>query len=460
MQTDSMGELKGQYFTPYAGSVLAGALILCYWAFYNNYPLVYSDTGSFIAAGAEKGWNSTRVFYGLFIRHISLHETLFLVVFAQGLIISSMIHFVFSRFSSSSYKIALAQITIIILTLFTGISFHVSQIMADIFTSVSILCLVCLLFIRDLNRSELILLALLFVFSNITHNTHSFIAIFTLSITGILFFLVRKRIIFNWKRYCLVFALSIASWLILSTSNLIYHKKFEYSENSFMYRMSGLIEMGILQLYLEEHCNAKTYSLCNYIKDKPGIFYNFLWDDNSPANQNGGWQAHREEYSRLMNDLFREPKYVKLFTIKSLEASAEQLFCFNSGETNSYLNGSAPYGAIDWHFHNDMRKYINSKQNLKLLHFDTLNYFQLIFVFLSFCLLIICNLTNFLSPDLLQFRLIIYCLLIAIWVNAYLCSTFSMVGDRFQSRVVWLIPFFAIVIISNNIKFPSRIRSA
>jgi hypothetical protein len=438
-------------------SVLVGALTLCYWAFHNNYPLVYSDTGSFIAAGSEKGWNSTRVFYGLFIRHISMHETLFLVVFAQGLIVSSIIHFVFSRLSSSPYKIALSQITIILLTLFTGVSFHVSQIMADVFTSISILCMLCLLFIPDLNRVKLILIGLLFVFSNITHNTHSFIAIFTLSIIGILFFLLRKRIVFNWKRYFLVFALSIVSWLILSTSNLIYHKKFEYSENAFMYRMSGLIEMGILQLYLEEHCNAKTYSLCNYIKDKPGIFYNFLWDDNSPANQNGGWQAQREEYSRLMNDLFREPKYVKLFIIKSIEASFEQFFCFNSGETTAYLNDSAPYGAMDWHFHSDMRKYVNSKQNLKLLHFDTLNYFQLIFVFLSLGVLIICILTNFLSPNLLQFRLIIYCLLTATWVNAYLCSTFSIVGDRFQSRVIWLIPFFTIVILTNKIKFSSSL---
>jgi hypothetical protein len=444
--------LKAKLFSPKTLSVIIGGLILCFWAFFNHYPLLYSDTGSFIASGAEKGFNSARVYYGLLIRQISMRETLFLVVFAQGLIVSWLIHTVVEQFGTVTNRLIWSQLIVILLTVFTGVSFHVSQIMADIFTAVSSLCLLLILFGKNLPKAALIFICILFYYSNICHQTHPVIMLLTLAVTGLFFFLRRKNIasLFRWKRYFLALGISAASWLTLPTANLVYLDKFIYSENTFMYRMSGLIEMGIMHLYLEEHCYERNYPLCQYERDTKGGMYNFLWDENSPANLNGGWQAHKAEYTQLMNDIFSEPKYVKLFIRKSIEAAFQQFFSFESGETTSFSQGSAPYGACDWHFHADMRGFVNSKQNLKQLDFASLNQRQLMFVFLSLFILLGVILSTATTETNQTFRMIIITLIVILFVNAFMCSVFSIVVDRFQSRVVWLIPLFAMVIISNK----------
>jgi hypothetical protein len=452
--------LRAKIFSQKPFSVITGGLILCFCAFFNHYPLLYSDTGAFITCGAEDVFNSARVYYGLFIRHISMRETLFLVVFAQSLLVSWLIHTLVEQFGALSNRLIWTQFIIILLTLCTGVSFHVNQIMADIFTAISALCLILILFGKNLPKASLVFTCILFYYSNICHQTHPGIMLLTLAMAGFFLFIRRRSIVsfFNWKRYFLAIVLAISSWLTLPTFNLIYLHKFIYSENTFMYRMSGLIEMGILQLYLDEHCNEKNYSLCQFNRDTKGNIYNFLWDVNSPANLNGGWQAHKEEYSQLMADMFSQPKYVKLFIRKSIEATFQQFFSFESGETASFGQGSAPYGACDWHFHEDMRGFVNSKQNLKQLDFSSLNQRQLIFVFLSLFLLlgfIISNVTGEVNGT---FRLIIITLFVLLFVNAFMCSAFSIVADRFQSRVVWLVPLFALIIISNKFNDSGFIR--
>jgi len=63
-------------------------------AFYNGYPLVYSDTGTYIASGFEgKVPNSRPITYGLFIRHSSLTASLWLSAFAQCLMVSLLLYY-------------------------------------------------------------------------------------------------------------------------------------------------------------------------------------------------------------------------------------------------------------------------------------------------------------------------------------------------------------------------------
>ncbi|MEZ4979591.1 MAG: hypothetical protein R2772_09875 [Chitinophagales bacterium] len=66
---------------------LLGPLLLLFPAFYNGYPLVYSDTGTYIQSGMEMLIPNDRpIFYGLFIRIFSLGFSLWLVIYIQALI--------------------------------------------------------------------------------------------------------------------------------------------------------------------------------------------------------------------------------------------------------------------------------------------------------------------------------------------------------------------------------------
>lgn len=65
------------------------AVLLCYMGFYNRFPLVYSDTDSYMEMGFNNHVLPDRpITYGLFLRHVSLSESLWLVVFAQGFLLA------------------------------------------------------------------------------------------------------------------------------------------------------------------------------------------------------------------------------------------------------------------------------------------------------------------------------------------------------------------------------------
>jgi hypothetical protein len=429
-------------------SILSGSFILCYWAFMNRYPLVYSDTGTYIGSGFENYYPVDRpIFYGLFIRHISLHASLFLVVFVQGLLVSFLIHLLFREFARSNY-IFWSQAAIILLTLFTGISFHVSQLIPDIFTPISVLCLMVLLVTKKINKTGIVGISLLFVFSNIVHNSNSII-------NAVILFLFLPYYIFNkrlkeaikWQRVLLAACVILISLFIPPSTSYFYNKRFTYSEATFMFRISRLIEMGILQKYLNENCNDDKYSLCYYAKNDPGKFWGFMWDPESPANKNGGWFAHKAEYESLMNEILSRPKYLKIFIIKSIEGTFEQFFSFSTGDARPYGIDSPPGTAVQRHFQTDINQFISSRQNTGDLDFKYLNQYQLIAVMISMLFLFAAVILQLPNQKLLF--LLLFIMVMALLVNAAVCGVLSSVIDRYQSRVIWLLPLIAMLFISD-----------
>ena len=82
-------------------SVWLGAIVLCVPALQNNYPFLYPDTGTYLVCAFNNEVSEMRpLTYGLFMRHASLMESLWLVIFIQALIVSWTTH----RFISTFFK--------------------------------------------------------------------------------------------------------------------------------------------------------------------------------------------------------------------------------------------------------------------------------------------------------------------------------------------------------------------
>ncbi len=93
---DNQNPTTKKYLTVYL--IIFGALLLCFRAFQNHYPLLYSDTGTYIRSGFLGTVPLDRpIIYGLFLRHISLSVTPWLVIFTQGLLISILMYLVPDR---------------------------------------------------------------------------------------------------------------------------------------------------------------------------------------------------------------------------------------------------------------------------------------------------------------------------------------------------------------------------
>src|SRR5690606_27250530 len=115
-------------------------LILSIIGLYNGYPLVYSDTGTYIYSGFDKFIPNDRpVTYGLFLKFFSFNFSAWFVIIIQNIITAYVIYEVMKIFFANRNnfnKIYLA--TLLFLVIITGIGWYSNQLMPDFFAPITI----------------------------------------------------------------------------------------------------------------------------------------------------------------------------------------------------------------------------------------------------------------------------------------------------------------------------------
>lgn len=431
------------------GVVLIATVISCFIAFYNNFPLIYPDTGSYLHSGFEGVVFYDRpIFYGLFIRYVSFSTSIWLVVVFQGFIISHLIYVTLRMFLGEP-KLSYYYIAIITaLTLFTGYSFVVSLLIPDIFSSITLLCLINILLNRHLGIFSMIWICIVFAYSICTQ--FSSIPILTLVYAFILLLFVikklRKKPLFtDYKRLALGLGLLLSTLFIIPWTHYQYDRQFKISGSNHVFMLNHMLETGILEDYLEKHCENSSYKICQY-RDSLGD--DFIWSDKSPMRKTGGMEANRQEYKSIIKDIVSRPEYRKMLVQKGIEFAFKQFFSFQVEIWGPLREGSAPYGQFAWRFKDSIREYSWSKQNRDTLSTDFVNWTQGILVLLSMVVLFIVFMTrslrNRLTPELRSTGLIV---LLYSFCSSLLCSNLSTISARFQCRIIWLFPVMAFLII-------------
>jgi hypothetical protein len=435
--------------------VLLAGILLCYMGFYNRFPLVFPDCGTYIGSGCDLYIPLDRpIFYGLFVRHISLLTSLWLVIWAQGTLLALILFYYFKYLSGTARFRFYYVLYVTLITFFTAASFNVSQLIPDIFTPISILSLGLLLFAGNMKKRDIVMTSIIFVYSIAVHNSHLFINILLLLIFTIIylfrkfrqqltvFSLSLKRILFTW-------VMIIFSWLMVCTVNASLGAGFRNSGSGHVFMMSRLLNMGILELYLKENCLSHHYKICEY-KDK--MPWDFIWDwRNSPLYKFGdGWKSQevKDEYNAIIRDILTTPRYCNIFIVKSIESTAKQFFCFSAGD-GPYLDDkdNPAYTAIAGHYKVSLKEFLVSRQHgreLDLKMTETLQKY-LLAISLFFCIAFL------LFPRLAgKYKWIILFIILGMLMNAFICGTLSDVVERYQTRVVWLIPLPLILIMANR----------
>ncbi|MEP6795230.1 MAG: hypothetical protein ABJB16_12945 [Saprospiraceae bacterium] len=434
-------------------SILLGALVLCTPAFVNTFPFLYTDTGTYLHCGFSGVVSDIRpMLYGLFIRFVSLKESLWLVVFIQAVIVSWTIHLFFNVFSNhtSSFKILAS---IFLLTLMTGLGEVTGMLMPDFLTAVMILIGAILLFGGALSRINTITCILLFVFAVACHHSNAYIFIF--SMVGFLlvkaFFYFRKKVFpIKWRRFGLVTVLTLTGYFIIPILNWTYSGEFFWSKVKNVFITNRINQMGLLKPFLYEICPVHHYSLCDSIDKIP---YDLLWSPVSPLRKTG-FSAKDEEFGRLINDFFLKPKYAKKFFIKTIENGVVQFFTIEGLIMTTEREEGYHYQIIE----NELPEFIpavrRSVQFSGKWDSRPVQLMQRFLVYGSFLYLLfffVFRKSN--DPDdSTQLNLVRF-LMIALVANAFICAGISMVDVRFQYRVVWIIPLFAIFIFTEQFPY-------
>jgi hypothetical protein len=425
-----------------SGFILCIAVLMTA-AFYNGYPLVTSDTGTYINSAFTFDVARDRPFgYSILIALTSLKFSLWLTICVQCVLIYFLMYRTSKIILGVTFLGFWKQLFIISSTaIFTGVTWYAGMIMPDVFTAIGGISF--LLFLLDNTQKMKVYYALILIFSITTHTSH--LLIFSLlSICSIIYTWRFQRE--NIKDGFYLAAICFACWLIVPGLHYAVDQNFKINQSTHVFLTGRFLESGTLQRYLRKECPDNPIGLCLYKDALPQKAIDFIWDGQSPLYKTKGWEDPNGEYRKMTRKILTTPKYCLQFLYSSVFSSMSQLIQTDIGDgLTPHVAESNPYWKVLQYYSYELPTYLNSLQNTSRLHYEQSNKryswaVVISFLFLSWILFGQKRL-RLQQAD----KLTLFMVLALIILNAFVTATFGNVLARLQSRVVWLLPFIAIL---------------
>jgi hypothetical protein len=382
--------------------------------------------------------------YGYFIKIASFSGfSMWTVVFLQSVLLSWLILQVVKLLLGAHRFAAKGLMIILVLSLFTGLSWTASQVMPDIFTPIAFLSLFLILF-SDVNRITRILLYLVFALSLSMHLSH--IILFSLVL---LFIIFPGRMLFaeSMTKGKSIVVLALLAITICS----VYPMRHPLNKSKYITFMGAMVEQGIAQKYLHEYCGAKSYVMCRY-KDSLDNYngLQFLFNPKSPFNRLGGWAKDSElnnEFRDIVIGTLTSPKYIGLHITASLKQTAAQLTTFDICDGNWSFNDTNGiiYPLILKYVPGEAKSYYQARQSQ--VNFAGVGFLKILYRIVEgiSVILLVIGLVRFRGLYAGLYKVAAWLFILIVLLNDWDLSTFSSVTDRYGCRIAWLIPFLAIL---------------
>jgi hypothetical protein len=440
-----------------ATAVAIGALFLSWPALHNRYPLLYPDSITYLGDGRTVAealflhrlsdhYGMRSLIYSLGIYPFHWNRTPWPVETLQALLTAYVIWLVVRSIvvrGTERQSIVLYLVFVAVLSVLTSASWFASLVMPDILGPVLYLCIYLIVFAREtLSRGEHLTVAAIAWFGATSHITHLVLAA---GLCILLFLLVPIRRLQMRGRLkavrdaALVVLLAAAS---LAGLNVYLSHRLSLNGDAPPFLTARAIGDGPGLWYLQQHCPQANLALCDYVQmlsNDPSAD-DFLWGEGGVLAIASNETRERIEREDLRFVFAAARAYPRAQLARSARNFLEQLracgiYVFDA---NAWMGSQ-----IDEVLPGQNARYLKSLQarNALPLDFfsDVLLYWTLI---ASVCAIAIFGLLlrSSLAPRLAGLGVVIVSTVVA---NAFVTGVFSNVEDRYQGRVIWLIPFLA-----------------
>jgi hypothetical protein len=408
-------------------------------AFYNGYPTLFSDSGSYLWTGAYlKALPPFRApGYSLFTRWTSLGVTAWYIVAAQAVIALYVLFEACDYLTDGERKNRdrLLLASLCALTVLTSLPWLVAQIMPDIFAGLLLLSATLLAFAGELHPIRRILLAAVMMISVGAHmSLFPIAALFTAVLAIAWIFsrcpqtIIRKRSALLWLA-----APVVAAAFTTATVNRSMGLGFRISPSGKTFLLARLFGDHLASDFLQANCPRRAFISCSYLADLPQSQDEFLFK-HPLVRELGGHEDEITEISRsaILAHPFR-------FISSSVWETLRQLVHIRTGDE------IRSYSAKEWNLYgiqevlpNDLEAFERSKQSrdrlLPLADFVAAVHTRVFWLSLAACIPLAWT-GRFGRVNEFFFAALAFLL-----INAAVCATFAGVYDRYQSRVAWILP--------------------
>jgi len=425
-------------------AVLAGALLLIWPAFFNGYPLLFSDSGGFLhqTLGPLMLWDKPYI-YGPFLHAFHWRISLWGPVVAQGLILSHLLWLtqrVLSGDAAPLRHIGLCAFA----ALATAAPFSAALLMPDIFAPIVVLGLFLLGFsAAALTRFERAYLVALVALGIAAHLAHLPLALGLCGVALLLRF---------WRYPVRLWAMALPVVLALAVvmiTNAIGHGRFALSPYGSVFMLARLQEDGPATALIKARCPDSGWYLCAFTHRLPMPANDFLWAPESPVNRDaagkprflGGMMLAPEAGQIVAETLRADP----LGVARAMLGNAlVQLGSFGIGDTLDDAHFTiAIRPRIEQGFSaREVGAFDHARQVRGLLKdaLTPLNPFHLLVVLLSLPILAWAAWRG----QGLALALTLF-LFAAVLGNALICGGLSAPHPRYGARIMWLLPVAALL---------------
>lgn len=444
--------------------LIVSVTIMLQPAIYNQYPLCHPDLLSYLSSGFDNIVHPFRpFFYGVIIRHISMGYSLWFVIIFQAFIFSLTLYLVYRYVFRYKNSMLLTLISTAILSALTTVSFYTCHLIPDIYSGFGILAIILLLNTHKNHWLLTVYAVILLIVSGLVHysNIGAFNVIIVLSFIFFIIFIRKDWNPFKFKQLVIPIVVVISLWFLMPLLNFINGGPSRITSNNEVIHMARLIETGIASEYLHEKCGEYNYDLCNYLdyvdsRHHPSVF---VWNYNDSPLYKGNckdddscWEQKSKEYKLIINDMIKTAKYRNMIIWRiGIVGSFKQFVCIGHQPLQRQSKNTPGYMAMQKYFPNEFKKFNTSvQQSREWTTFKIRNIINRWAVIFGFIIIVLFLIVKPLRKRLeLSHYLFLSIVLLYLIVNAATCSVFSSISPRYQDRIIWLIPFSAILLLTN-----------
>jgi len=420
-------------------AVILGAPLLAWPAFLNGYPLLFSDTGAFLAQSLvplmiwDKPW-----VYGPLLHLFHWRVSLWLSLAAQALMVSHLLWLTL-RVVRGEGSLAWHLAACLGVAALTTAPFTIALLMPDVFAPVVLLGMFLLGFGGDrLSRIETGWLLVLVTLGIAAHLSHLPLAL-ALLVLGAL--LARR-----WRPVLRMAAPLAAAMALLFVTNLVGHGRASLSPHGATFLFARLQDDGPATRTLQAECPARGWYMCSFVDRLPMDSDIFLWAPDSPMNRDAAGQARflggallsEEARAIVAETLRREPVAVALVMMRN---AARQLVMAAVGDTlvNDHMEVAVGGRIREFFPPAEAARFSASLQPRGLLE-EAAAPFLWPHMPMLVVGVVLCLLGLWRRPDP-RVRALLVMVLLGCAANALATGGLSKPHHRYEARILWLVPF-------------------
>ncbi len=418
-------------------AIMAGAVLLAWPALLNGYPLLFSDTGAFLAQTLvplmiwDKPW-----IYGPMLHAFHWRMSLWLPLAAQALMLSHLLWLVLRVVrgrAGARWHLALCAGVAAL----TTAPFTIALLMPDVFAPVVALSVFLLGFGgARITRGEMAWVMILATFGIAAHLSHLPLALAMLVVGGVLARRMRPML--------RMAAPLVGAVALLLVTNWVGHGRASLSPHGATFLLARLQDDGPAARTLRAECPARGWYLCAFVDRLPMDSDTFLWAPDSPVNRDAAGQARflggallsGEAREIVAETLRREPVVVALSMARN---ALVQLVTARAGDTlvADHLEAAVGLRIRDYFPAAEAARFDAALQPRGLLPASVApalwTHGPVLILGLALCLLALWR-----RPEA---RVLVLFVLLGCAANALATGGLSKPHHRYEARILWLVPF-------------------